>query len=64
MFTFDRLDGAVGAPTVWNMLPSSIQSVENSAKFRRHLNIYIYNFAYPPQLTDVSINLMKTEFVS
>ena len=28
---------AVGAPTLWNMLPSSVKSVENIAKFRRHL---------------------------
>ena len=24
-------------PTLWNMLPSSVKSVENTAKFRRHL---------------------------
>ena len=39
---------AVGAPTLWNMLPSSVKSVENIAKFRRHLKTYLYNLAYPP----------------
>ena len=39
---------AVGAPTLWNMLPSSVKSFENIAKFRRHLKTYLYNLAYPP----------------
>ncbi|WP_240991771.1 hypothetical protein, partial [endosymbiont of Tevnia jerichonana] len=39
---------AVGAPTLWNMLPSSVKSVENIIKFRRHLKTYLYNLAYPP----------------
>ena len=39
---------AVGAPTLWNMLPSSVKSVENIAKFRRRLKTYLYNLAYPP----------------
>ena len=39
---------AVGAPTLWNMLPSSVKSVEKIAKFRRHLKTYLYNLAYPP----------------
>ena len=39
---------AVGAPTLWNMLHSSVKSVENIAKFRRHLKTYLYNLAYPP----------------
>ena len=30
---------AVGAPTLWNMLPSSVNSVENIAKFRHHLKM-------------------------
>jgi len=34
----------VGAPTLWNMLPSSVKSVENIAKFRRHLKTYLCNF--------------------
>ena len=33
----------VAAPTLWNMLPSSIRFVENIAKFRRHSTKYIYN---------------------
>ena len=39
---------AVGAPMLWNMLPSSIKSVEDIDKFRRHLNISLYNLVYPP----------------
>ena len=39
---------AVGAPTLWNMLPSSVKSVENIAKCCRHLKTYLYNLAYPP----------------
>ena len=27
----------VGAPTLWNMLPSSVKSVENIAEFQHHL---------------------------
>ena len=38
---------AVGAPTLWNMFPSSVKS-ENIAKFRRHLKTYLYNLDYPP----------------
>ena len=54
---------AVGAPTIWNILPSSVKSVENTATFRRHLKTYIYNLAYPSKLPGVSINLMTTGFV-
>ena len=39
---------AVGAPSLWSTLPSSIKSVENIAKCRRHLMTYTYNLAYPP----------------
>ena len=39
---------AVGVPILWNRLPSSVKSVENIAKFRRYLKMYIYNLAYPP----------------
>ena len=35
----------LAAPTLWNMLPSSVKSVGNIAKFRRHLKTYLYNFA-------------------
>ena len=38
---------AVGAPSLWNMLPSSVKSIENIAKFRRHLKTYLYNVVYP-----------------
>jgi len=38
---------ALVAPTLWNMLPSSVRSrsVENIAKFHHILNI-LYNLAY------------------
>ena len=41
---------AVGAPTLWNMFPSTsnVKSVENIAKFRHHLKTYLHNFTYPP----------------
>ena len=39
---------AVGAPTLWNMLPSSVKSVENIAKFCCHLKTYLCNLAYSP----------------
>ena len=54
---------AVGAPTFWDMLTSSVKSVENIAKFHRHVKIYFYNLAYPPMLPGVSINLMTTGIV-
>ena len=38
----------VGAPTLWNVHTSSVKSVENIAKFHRHLKTYLYNIAYPP----------------
>ena len=41
-------DFAVGVSTLWNMLPSSVKSVENIAKFHRRLKTYLYNLAYPP----------------
>ena len=41
-------DFAVGAPTLWNVLHSSVKSVENIATFRRHLKTYLYKLAYPP----------------
>ena len=39
---------AMGAPNFWNMLLSSVESVENIAEFRRHLKTYLYNITYPP----------------
>ncbi len=47
---------AVGAPTLWNMLPSSVKSVANIAKFRRYLKTSLYNLAYPPKCPGVSIS--------
>ena len=38
----------MGAPNFWNMLLSSVKSVENIAEFRRHLKTYLYNITYPP----------------
>ena len=38
-------DFAVGAPTLWNMLPLSVKSVDNIAKFHRQ---FIDNLAWPP----------------
>ena len=32
---------AVGAPTLWDMFPSSVISVENISKFRHYLNIHL-----------------------
>ena len=39
----------------------SVRSDENIAKFRRHIKTYRYNFAYPPELPGVSMNLLTTE---
>ena len=39
---------AVGTPTLWTVLPLRGKSVEGIAKFRRHLETYLYNLAYPP----------------
>ena len=38
----------VAVLTLWNMLPSSDSSVKNITRFRRHLNMHLYNLAYPP----------------
>ena len=35
-------------PTVWNMLPSNVRSVEHIAKVRDHIKAYLYNLTYPP----------------
>ena len=39
---------AVDVSTLWNMLLTSVKSVENIAKSRRHFKTYLYNLAYPP----------------
>ena len=52
----------VGVPTP-TILPSSVNSVENIAKFHHHLKTYLYNIAYSLLLCGISINLMTTVFV-
>ena len=54
----------IAAPTLWKILPSSIKSIENIAKFRSHLNTYLHNLAYPSYLTGISINLLTTGSVN
>ena len=51
---------SAATPTLWNMLPSSVRSVENIAKFRSHLKTYLHNFAYLPGIT---INVLTTGIV-
>ena len=34
---------AVGAPTLWNVLPCCVKSIENIVKFHRHLKTHLYN---------------------
>ena len=41
------------APTLRNMHLSSVKSVENIAKFRRRLTLYLYSLAYPALLSGV-----------
>ena len=38
------------------MLPISIKSVENIAKFRPLLKTHLYNLAYPPLLPGIAIS--------
>ena len=54
---------AVGVPTLWNMLHSSVKSVENIAKFRHHLKTYLQPCLSTIELPNVSINLMTTGIV-
>ena len=39
---------AVVVPNLWKMLLTSVKSVDNIAKFRRHFKTYVYNLAYTP----------------
>ena len=41
-------------------LPSSIKSLENIAKFRRHLKHTLCKFAYPPQLALCGLLAMRS----
>jgi len=50
----------MGAPTLWSMLRSTVKSVDNIAKFRNHLNAYLYNLTYPSWLPGVSLIPMTT----
>ena len=51
---------SVAAGSLWNMLPFSVKSVENIAKFRCHLKKYLYNLVYSPQLLDISTHMLTT----
>ena len=37
---------SVATLALWKTLPSSVRSVEDIAKFRRHLKTYLYNLAF------------------
>ena len=51
----------VGAPTLWDMLPSSVKTFENIAKFRHHLKTPLQHFL--STIAPWLINLMKTGFI-
>ena len=39
---------SVAASMVWNSLPASVKSEGNIVPFRRRLETYLFNAAYPP----------------
>ena len=49
----------MGGPSLWAMLPSRVISVDNIAKFCRHLKTYIYNVAF----TTLRINQSDNNWV-
>ena len=39
---------SVAAPIIWNELPTTLQSCESLASFRKHLKTYLFKIAFPP----------------
>ena len=54
---------AVGAPSLWDMLPSSVNQLKILLNSARHLKTYLYNLAYPPLVPGVSINQSDDKWI-
>ena len=39
---------SVAAPIVWNELPTTLESCESLASFRKHLKTDLFKIAFPP----------------